>query len=207
MQNETVSIPSYNIADIQDQAGTLDFFMKTAFQKMEKVAPAKIVSYDRQTNRAVIQILNYSVTSVGDKAERKPLSDIPVAVFGAGNFCFSLPVKEDDIGIIVSCDGDISIWKKILNKFTPATEQKHRYKDGIFFPLIINNFTFAQDDENSLLLSSTDGATKISIAENKISIQAADVEITGKLTINNQEYVSHTHSNGNGGAPTGGVII
>lgn len=40
-----------------------------------------------------------------------------------------------------------------------------------------------------------------------INLTANAVNITGTLTINGQPYLSHTHSNGNEGAPTGGVII
>ena len=40
-----------------------------------------------------------------------------------------------------------------------------------------------------------------------INLTASAVNITGALTINGQPYLSHTHSNGNEGAPTGSVII
>ena len=40
-----------------------------------------------------------------------------------------------------------------------------------------------------------------------INLAASAVNITGTLTINGQPYLSHTHSNGNEGAPTGSVII
>lgn len=40
-----------------------------------------------------------------------------------------------------------------------------------------------------------------------INLTASAVNITGTLTINGQPYLSHTHSNGNEGAPTGSVII
>lgn len=40
----------------------------------------------------------------------------------------------------------------------------------------------------------------------KIVIKATNVEITGELTINNQKYKEHIHSNGNDGANTGGVV-
>lgn len=47
----------------------------------------------------------------------------------------------------------------------------------------------------------------LNITANTINLTASAVNITGTLTINGQPYLSHTHSNGNEGAPTGSVII
>ena len=219
MKNETISIPSYNPAEIQNTAGMLDFFQKILFMKLEKVAPAQIISYDRQTNRAIVQVLNYSITSTGEKISRKPLNDIPVQIFGGGDFCLSFPIKQGDIGFIIASDGDISVFKKLLQIFAPATYQKHRYKDGVFFPLILNGFTFSVEDETSVLLTSVEGNTKISLKPDYITltakntvintttaeINATDATITAKSTINGNLIV-----NGNitsSGTITGASII
>lgn len=207
MTDSTISIPSYNPTELQNMAGLLDFFQRIMFMKLEKVAPAQILSYDRNTNRASVQILNYSITSTGEKISRKPLNDIPVQIFGGGGYCLGFPIKQGDIGILIAADCDISVWKKLLQLFAPATYQKHKYKNGIFFPLIINGFTFSNDDENAVLLTSVDGNTKIGLKTNSIEIKATNINITGALTINSQPYLNHTHSNGNEGSPTGGVII
>ena len=219
MQNETISTPSYNTADILSESGQLEFFQKILFMKIEKVAPAQIMSYDRKKNRAVVQVLNYSITSTGEKITRKPLNDIPVQIFGGGDFCLSFPIKQGDIGLIIASDGDISVFKKLLQIFAPATYQKHKYKDGIFFPLILNGFTFSTDDENAVLLTSIDGNTKISLkpdyitltAENTIinttsaEINATTATITAQSTINGDLTV-----NGNitsTGTVTGSSIV
>jgi len=47
----------------------------------------------------------------------------------------------------------------------------------------------------------------LNIVADTINLTASAVNITGTLTINGQPYLSHTHSNGNEGAPTGSVII
>jgi hypothetical protein len=47
----------------------------------------------------------------------------------------------------------------------------------------------------------------LNIVADTINLSASAVNITGTLTINGQPYLSHTHSNGNEGAPTGSVII
>ncbi len=183
MSNETISIPSYNLSEVYSDAGKLDFFQKMLFMRLEKIAPAKIISYDRTSNRAVVQVLNYSITSTGDKIQRKPLSDIPVQVFGGGDFCLSFPIKEGDIGFIMASDGDISVFKKLLQIFAPASYQKHKYKDGVFFPLIINGFSIATDDKDTaVLLSSLDGVTKISVKPDYITMTAENVIVNSTNT-------------------------
>ena len=47
----------------------------------------------------------------------------------------------------------------------------------------------------------------LNINASTINLTASAINITGTLTINGQPYLSHTHSNGNEGAPTGSVII
>lgn len=44
------------------------------------------------------------------------------------------------------------------------------------------------------------------ISSSTINLQADTVNINGNLIINGQAYTAHTHSNGNEGRPTGGVI-
>lgn len=44
------------------------------------------------------------------------------------------------------------------------------------------------------------------ISSGTINLQADTVNINGNLIINGQAYTAHTHSNGNEGSPTGGVI-
>lgn len=217
-EQSIISDPSFNPAEANDLSGVLDVFQRVLFQKIEKVAPAQIVSYDRQTNRATVQVLNYAITSTGEKLARKPLTDIPVSVFGGYGLCLSIPIKSGDIGFLIASDGDISVFKKLLQIFAPATYQKHKYKDGIFFPLIINGFTFSNDDENALLLTSTDGATKISIKDKVITINADNVNVnattaqvtaestlTGNLTVDGN--ISSTKSITAAGTVTGASLV
>ncbi len=229
---DDVLIPSINPAEAKDLAGLLNFLEKTIFLHLEKVTPAQIISYDRETNRASVQILNYSITSDGQKITRKPEYDIPVTVLGAGGFCFGFPVKQGDIGFLIAADSDISIFKKLLQLFAPAVYQRHKYKNSVFMPLIINGFTLTEDDAEAVLLTSLDGSTKISLKEGSAVITAentiinstlaqintssaeinadtavitAESTINGNLTVNGD--ISNTGSITSSGAVTGASII
>lgn len=180
--NFSIAEPSYNPAEVNSLSGLLDFTQKKILMNIEKVAPAQIISYDREKNRAVVQILNYSITSSGENIQRKPLYDIPVFCFGGGDFVLSFPIKENDIGFVIASDGDISVFKKLLKIFAPATYQKHKYKDGVFYPLILNGFTLSNDDKDAVILSSVDGKTKISLKDGEANIEAVNININATKT-------------------------
>lgn len=184
MQNETISIPSYNPAEIQSETGKYNFILNKALQKVEKVAPAQIISYDRNRNRAVVQILNMGITSTGEKLPKKPLDNIPALMLSGGGFTFSFPIKTGDTGWLIAADRDISIFKQALKMFAPATYQIHQYKDSFFVPDKVNGFDVSTDEENAVILTSDDGTTKISINNGKINISAPQTEITGDVKIN-----------------------
>lgn len=50
------------------------------------------------------------------------------------------------------------------------------------------------------------GTNALNAASATITLEGDTVNINGNLVINGQAYTAHTHSNGNEGAPTGGVI-
>jgi hypothetical protein len=69
----------------------------------------------------------------------------------------------------------------------------------------------AVSDSNVNIKSATNlnlsATTALNLSATTINITASAVNITGTLTINGQPYLSHAHSNGNLGSPTGSVII
>ena len=171
-------IPGHNPADVRSQAGKQQFLFDKFAAEFEKIAPVQIVSYDRKKNRATVQILNQTILSNGGKQTKKNLEDIPALVLCGGNFVLSFPIKAGDIGWICAADRDISIFKKTLKLFAPATYEKHRYKDSFYIPNYINGFTFDEaTDADALLISSIDGQTKISVKDNNVSITATTVNV------------------------------
>lgn len=183
-QDLPISIPSYNPADITDSSGLIDFFLQKAAADIQKVIPAKIISYDRNINRATIQILTLFLTSTGQKLQMKAIPNIPVLTLAGGGFVLSFPVQAEQIGFLLASDRDISILKTNLSTYTPATNRQHQYEDSIFIPLNLNGFTINEADANALLLTSIDGATKVSIQNNLITMTATNVVINGNVAIN-----------------------
>ena len=203
-EQQTISVPSYNPADAQELAGVFDFFQKSMFMKIEKVAPAQVVSVNGN-NRCTVQILNFSITSTGEKIARKPIADIPIAVFGASGFGLKFPVKQGDIGLLIASDGDISIFKKLQQTFTPATYQKHKYKDGVFFPLLFNGLT-ANIGADSVVLSTVDGTSYIELKNGEIVLNAAKVTVNGELTANSAKILNGATGSFDVTTATNGIV-
>ncbi|MCD8179782.1 MAG: hypothetical protein LUE98_21230 [Tannerellaceae bacterium] len=214
--NEPIAYPSYNPAEIND-SGLLTFTQDNLLTKLEKVAPAKIISYDRATNRASVQILQQNIYSTGDKLTLKPLSDIPVLILCGGGYSISFPIGTGDTGWIVAADRNISIFKQFLSVFTPATYRKHKYEDGFFIPDKVNGFEISSDDTNALLITSTDGNTKISIINGQVTVTSSAVAINGDVTVSGSitaqgdvtaggiSLISHIHSGVETGSGTTGT--
>lgn len=85
-------------------------------------------------------------------------------------------------------------------------EDQEKYYNSIGCPITIglNNQTFTLDVNESGQLRIK--ASDIYIDSNNINITGGNVTISGNTTIDNKIFLSHTHSNGNQGNPTGGVI-
>lgn len=190
--SDNVLIPSYNPADIDDEAGFYEFIIKKTLSKIQKMTPAKVISYDRQKNRAVVQPLTYDITSTGGTLPMDTIPNIPVLTLSGGGFIFSFPVAENQTGWLISADRDISVFKKILNFFTPATLRRHQYEDGIFIPDNINGFNIAEGDESAVILTSSDGTTKITVQKGRVEITAPDWVINGNGVINGDLNINGT---------------
>ena len=81
-----------------------------------------------------------------------------------------------------------------------------RYYNSIGCPITIglNNqtFTLSVNEAGQLEIKASD----INIKGDKINISGGNINLGNNTTIDNKLFLTHTHSNGNLGEPTGGVI-
>lgn len=175
--------------DDQSLASTLRFIQRAIEMEIECCLPCKIVSYDRQTNRATVQpLIMVSVRSTTSNAlirnKRVDIPDIPVLSLGAGSFHISFPVKPNDLGWIYACDRDITLFLQSLEAQPAGTDgATHKFSDAIFIPDVYRNYTIHPEDEGALVIQSTDSATRISVRNDNIKITAPTlVQIDAPLT-------------------------
>lgn len=105
-------------------------------------------------------------------------------------------------------------FKSQKNKLEDYSDEAFQIRKEDEIPLEINddsiiikkNETEIIIEEDNITISTSEN-TKITIDSNgKVEIEASEINLKGTVKINNKDFMSHTHSNGNQGANTGGVI-
>jgi hypothetical protein len=194
---ENHSPPSIDPAIRNDAAGTLRFIMQKFLQGVDTMLPARVVAYDRETNRARVQPLIAMLTTDGRAQTRAQVASVPVLQLGGGGFVISFPIQTGDLGWIKAADRDISLFLQSYNESPPNTNRLHTFEDGWFIPdTMMRQVEIQSGDENSLTIQSLDGSTRIVMGNGSIDI------FSETLTHNGRNIGStHTHD---GVMPGGG---
>jgi hypothetical protein len=142
--------------------------------RSEKMVPAKVVSYDRKSNTATVQPMLMLVDMNDDTRSRNQISELPVFSLGGGGFHINFPLKAGDLGWMIAADRDISLFMKNLEEARPTTFRTHKFSDAWFIPDVFRKYTINSEDDSAMVIQSTDGETRISIDNGKITITAPE---------------------------------
>ena len=204
--------PSGNVAESETLAGVISFAFRKMQQQTDDMLPAKVVSYDRETNRAKVQPLIAFVDTASQQLSRAPVGSVPVLQLGGGGFVLSFPIQPGDLGWIKANDRDISAFKQSLAPSAPPTQRQKSFEDAMFIPdTMFKSVTIHGEDDESVVLQSLSGGARISISGDKIKLTAPEIEFDtpllsmsnsgGTITIGGINFLTHTH---NGVDPGGG---
>lgn len=150
--------------------------------KLDKLIPAVVVEYDRQTNMATVQP-QIMFVDVSDQAHmRDPVGDVPVLSLGGGGFHINFPLAQGSLGWILAADRDISQFMENLQAAAPGVLGRHKFTSSWFIPDVFRQYTIAEANANAMVIQSTDGLTNIAISEGVINITApSSVTVTTPL--------------------------
>lgn len=166
-----------------DFPSTIKFVLTKFLQGIDDMLPAKVIAYDRTTNRARVQPLISIVTTLNTQLSRAQIASIPVLQLGGGGFVLSFPINTGDIGWIKANDRDISLFLQSMTETQPNTQRKHSFEDAIFIPdTMFSNVSIAEGDEDKVCLQSLDASTKITLGSNIVEIEATMIKLTGDIT-------------------------
>lgn len=129
-----------------------------------------------------------------------------------------LPVKIGDRGITIPADANIAPSAGLGGEAAPFLNRPFNLSSLIFVP--IGNSGWSNPDPTASVVTSQDGSSVVIVGNGSITmtkgsstITVTDSSITihaDSVTIQDSagtwEFAAHTHSNGGGGYPTGGVI-
>ena len=201
------AIPSIDPADDGDLIGTFRHILGKFLQGVDDMLPAKVISYDRATNRAVVQPLVMLLTTDNKTVQRPAVASVPVIQYGGGGFVISAPIKAGNLGWIKANDRDISLFLQSFKNSAPNTVRKHSFSDAVFIPDVMTGYTIDGEDTDNLVIQSLDGSTKISVGDSGIKLVSVSVEITSSTLTHNGKNIgeTHTHSGVSVGTSNTGV--
>lgn len=209
------SPPNLDKANDGDFAGVMTDVLQNFLRGVDDMIPAKVVSYDDTTNRAVIKPLVMIGTTDGQKISRAQLSNIPVFRFGGGGFFIRFPVKPGDFGWLKATDRDMSlIMQRGGLEDWPNTLRQHSFSDGMFFPDTLKSWVIDGANADALVIQSLDGSVCVSLHSGKVKIEATDIEMVGNMSVtgtmtNNGVNIGSTHVHSgvdSGPSNTGGPL-
>jgi len=190
--------PSAAPADYGSLPGLLRIFGEKMAQNLDVMLPARVIAYDRATNRATVQPLVQMVTTQGERVTRAQVPSVPVFQYAGGGFVISLPLAPGDLGWLMAADRDLSLALQTLSDAPPNTARTHSFQDGVFYPDIMRSWSLNGDDAERLVLQSTDGETRVAIGQGVVAVTTggevtvdapsltatvADAEITASASI------------------------
>lgn len=216
--------PSLDPADDDSMQGLLKGALRKFLQGVDDMLPARVVSYDRPSNKVVLAPMVALLTSTGATVTRAQVQGVPVFRYGAGGFVLSFNLKAGDMGWIKANDRDISLFVQALSGSKPNTLRLHSFEDAMFFPDSMRDVVINDEDAENAVFQSNDGQFRIAIASDKIKISAGDATTltltpertdlvtpifnvdAGSIVLQGIEWLPHTHGGVvPGGADTSGV--
>lgn len=173
---ENAPVPSRKPGDDDGAASALAFVLKKAIQRLNNQLPARIVSYDRDTNRAQVEIM-YSVTMTnGAIFQMQAPVQIPVVQAGGGGIVLNFPLRKGDLGWIKATDRDISLFLQSYEAERGNEERMHSFEDGVFYPDVMKGWFI--DDPEAAVLQTLDGSTAIALKPGSVSVNVEDCIFT-----------------------------
>ena len=170
--------PSRDPANDDSIVGMLRQVLDKTAQNTDDMLPARVIAFNRETNRVQVQPMIHVVTTNGENVPRAQIIDIPVVQIGGGGFVLLFPLKTGDFGWIKANDRDISLFLQSWQESPPNTFRKHSFSDAVFIPDVMRGWTLTGEDADRAVLQSLDGNTRISIGADDIILTAGAASLT-----------------------------
>ncbi len=217
--------PSRDPADDGSMLGMVKLILRKHLMDVDDMLPARVVSYDRQTNRASVVPLVKVLTTNNQQMGRAQVASVPVLLIGGGDVALSFPLKAGDLGWIKANDRDISNVLRSYADGAPNTLRLHSFQDAVFIPDAMRDVEISGEDTDSAVLQMKDGTARIAVGPDRVKftvggisleITPTGVEIIGPLTtsgpvvvpqinIGGIPFATHKHTGvQSGGDNTGG---
>lgn len=203
-----MTTPNQDSADDGSMTGVLKAYLKSFVREnLDDMLPARVISYNDQTNRAIIQPLIMMGTTDGQKISRAQVTDVPVFRFGGGGFFIHVPLVAGNFGWLKANDRDLSLlFQGGGQEDWPNTERLHSFSDSMFFPDTLKGWSSAEPQ--ALTLQTLDGTNAVVISQASIEFRvgAQVLNLSALGLFHNGINIGNTHFHiGSPSAPDGPV--
>ena len=190
-------------------------YTKHALMNTRTSFPGIIESFDEATQTAAVQPALKATMGNGDTVTLPKLIDVPLLFPRAGGFSITFPVKAGDEVLITCCDRDFSAWLQLGGPQLPDSKKLHAMDSAVGVLGLYNQTNVLEDfDTSGMVLRSDDDATKITIEDGKITVDAATLAVnvptstwTGDIThLGNTTHTGNVVQLGNF-TQTGGMMM
>lgn len=164
--------PDIDPADEGTLIGILNTFRNKLLQNIDGMLPARVIAYNRDTNRVQVQPLIAVLTTDGSVVNRGQVASLPVLQLGAGNVGMLFNLVEGDLGWIVANDRDISLFLQTYSQAQPNTLRKKSFSDALFIPDVMRGYTIATEDKLHFTIQNKAGTVRMAFWDNLIKITA-----------------------------------
>lgn len=164
--------PSRDPANDESLLGMARQVLDKFLQQIDDCLPARVVSYDRATNRAMVVPMVKVLTTDNRQIGRAQIASVPVMQFGGNGAVLSFDLKAGDLGWIKANDRDISLILQAYKDNAPNTLRKHSFQDSVFIPDVMRGVTIAGEDAHNAVLQTLDGSIRVAIWPDRVKITA-----------------------------------
>ncbi len=203
--------PSRKPGDEEDSGSALTFILRKYLQRVNDTLPARVVSYDRDTNRAQLELMYQQTFTDGSTMQMSAPVETPALQIGGGGMVLNFPLTAGDLGWIKATDRDISLFLQSYEAERGNTERMHSFEDALFIPDVMKGWYI--DDPAAAVLQTLDGGTSIALKPGSIliNVEGCTLSITSAGIVSNKpitapqftgtagvNLIGHIHSDSSG---------
>lgn len=180
--------PSRDPANDDSLLGMARQILDKFLNGVDDMLPARVLTYDRATNRATVVPMVRLLTTDNRQIGRAQIASVPVMLFGGDGVALSFNLKAGSLGWIKANDRDISLIMQSYQDGAPNTLRKHTFQDAVFIPDVMHGLTVAAEDADHAVLQTLDGSVRVAIWQDRVKITAGSLHAEfgpGNITLAN----------------------
>lgn len=132
---DTLTTKPHNVSG---EANTLEFIMRRFLDRHSFTTLCMVLEFDEDKKQVSVKPMVHEFTGAGDKIDNEVIHGIPVMRLQRGGSAVIMDPVPGDIGMMLSCDRDISVVKSTSAPALPGSNRMHSYSDAIYLGGVIN---------------------------------------------------------------------